>query len=55
MARNGPKGGGRRGAVRSRRQSYNSRNKRWVKFDTESNRIIDVKSGPGPFKGVTKN
>ena len=54
MATNPPKGAGRRGAVKSRRQSYNSKIKRWVKFDSKSGKILDVKSNPKPFKGVSK-
>lgn len=55
MAKNGKPGKGRVGAVRGRRQSYNSSNKSWVKFDRDSGKILDVKSSPGPFKGVTKS
>ena len=54
LATNPPKGAGRRGAVKSRRQSYNSKIKRWVKFDSKSGKILDVKSNPKPFKGVSK-
>lgn len=55
MANNGKPGKGRVGAVRGRRQSYNPSNERWVKFDRASGEILDVKSGPGPFKGITKS
>ncbi|GAA6817906.1 hypothetical protein HpBTM60_04760 [Helicobacter pylori] len=54
MATNPPKGAGRRGAVKSRRQSYNPKTKRYVKFDSKSGKIMDVKSDSKPFKGVSK-
>jgi hypothetical protein len=54
MAKNGPKGGGRRGAVRWRIQYFNPRNNRWVKVDRGSGRIMDVKSNGKPFKSVTR-
>lgn len=54
MAKNGPKGGGRRGAVRDRVQYFNPANNRWVKVDRDTGRIMDVKSNDEPFKGVTR-
>lgn len=27
---------------------------RWVKFDTNSGRIVDHKKSPGPYKGIKK-
>ncbi|MBP7552070.1 MAG: hypothetical protein KA885_01485 [Spirochaetes bacterium] len=55
MATNKPYGDGHRnGAVKNRVQYYNPQNGCFVKFDTETNRILDVKSDGKPFKGVTK-
>ena len=54
MAKNGPKGGGREGAV-SRRSQTKSGNGNWVKRDTTSGRFMDQKtSSSAPFKGVRK-
>lgn len=53
MAKNGPKGGGRKGAVRGRSQ-FRTPNGNWAKRDKDSGRIIDQKKTPGPYKGVTK-
>lgn len=39
--------------VKDRTQSYNSKNDTWVKRDSRTGKILDVKSD-GPFKGVTK-
>lgn len=44
----------RNGAVRNRIQYLNPVNERWIKINTETNRIIDVKSDKTPFKGVRK-
>ena len=53
MATNKPVGDNSRvGAVRNRVQVYNPRTKLWVKINTNSNRIIDVKTTGGKFKGV---
>lgn len=54
MATNGPKGGGRRGAVRGRSQTYNPKTKQWIKRDTSTGRLMDPKSDGTPFKGVRK-
>ncbi len=55
MAKNPPYGDGHRhGAVKGRSQTYNDRNERWVKRDTETGRFIDQKSDRDPFKGVRK-
>ncbi len=54
MAKNGAWGGGRKGAVRGRFQVFNPANGRWVKFDANTGRIMDVKSDGKPFKGVTR-
>ena len=39
-------------AVKERVQIQNPVTKRWVKIDTKSGQIVDVKKTPGPFKGV---
>ena len=55
MATNPPKGDGRRiGAIKSRSQTHNPRNNRWVKRDTETGRFMDQKADNQPFKGVRK-
>jgi hypothetical protein len=46
--------GFRRGAVRDRSQTYNSRTERWVKRNTMNGRFVDQKAGDEPFKGVAK-
>lgn len=53
MATNTDKGF-RKGAVTQRLQVQNPLTKQWVKIDTKSGRIVDVKKTPGPYKGVTK-
>lgn len=55
MATNKPIGDNRRiGAVKNRVQVYNPRTKLWVKINTNTNRIIEVKTTGGKFKGVRK-
>ena len=54
MATNGPKGGGRRGAVKGRSQTLNTKSGRWVKRDTSTGKFMDAKSDAKPFKGVRK-
>lgn len=55
MATNGAKGGGRQGAVKDRTQFQNPNTGLWQKRDSETGRIMDVKtSSDKPFKGVTK-
>jgi hypothetical protein len=54
VAKNGPKGKGRIGAVRGRKQFYNPQNDTWYKVNTETNRIMDGKADGTPFKGVEK-
>ncbi|MGF7213298.1 hypothetical protein GGE65_007936 [Skermanella aerolata] len=54
MATNPPKGDGHRnGAVRDRSQ-FRLPNGHWAKRDTETGRIMDVKSDTVPFKGVRR-
>ncbi|OGZ34970.1 MAG: hypothetical protein A2174_00095 [Candidatus Portnoybacteria bacterium RBG_13_41_18] len=55
MAKNGPKGGGREGMVKSRVQYKNPRTKLFTKADTKSGRFMDDKTSMGKlskFKGV---
>lgn len=54
MAKNGPKGGGRIGAVRGRSQTKNPKTKTWTKRNTTTGQFMDGKSDGKPFKGVTK-
>lgn len=55
MAKNPPYGDGHRhGAVRDRSQTYNPRNDRWTKRDTDTGKFIDQKADEDPFKGVRK-
>lgn len=55
MARNAPKGDGRRrGAVRQRSQTRNTKTKQWVKRDARTGRFMDVKQDGDPFKGVRR-
>lgn len=54
MAKNGKPGGGRNGAVKDRFQAFNPSNQRWVKYDADTGRIMDVKSDGEPFKGVRR-
>ena len=49
-----PRDGHRNGAVRNRSQTYNPRNDRWTKRDSDTGRFIDQKSDSNPFKGVRK-
>jgi hypothetical protein len=53
MAKNGPRGGGRIGAIRSRSQ-FKMPNGHWAKRDKGSGEIMDVKADKAPFKGVRK-
>jgi hypothetical protein len=53
MAKNAPKGPGRRGAVKGRSQ-FIGPGGHHVKRDTETGRILDVKADLTPFKGVRR-
>lgn len=55
MATNGPKGKGRRGAVRKRAQVRNPKSKRWTKVHGKSRKFTDQKADRKPFKGVRKH
>lgn len=53
MAKNGPKGRGRSGSVKSRAQVLSPRNKRWTKVDSKTGRFVDQMARKGKaFKGV---
>lgn len=54
MAKNGPSGKGREGAVDRRSQVYNPKTKLWVKRNDDSGKFIDNKTSGGKFKGVRK-
>lgn len=55
MAKNPPIGDGhRQGQVTDRSQTFNPRNERWVKRDSDTGKFIDQKSDQDPFKGVRK-
>ncbi len=53
MARNAPKGPGRKGAVKQRSQTLGS-NGLWTKRDTNTGRFLDQKADGTPFKGVRR-
>lgn len=53
MAKNGSKGHGRSGKVKSRTQVLSLRNKRWTKVDAKTGRFMDQMAKKGKaFKGV---
>ena len=53
MAKNGPKGGGRKGGVKGRTQVLSPRNKRWTKVDKKTGKFVDQMARKGKaFKGV---
>ena len=53
MAKNGPKGKGRKGEVKRRSQVFSGRNKRWTKVNNKSGRFMDQMSKKGrAWKGV---
>ena len=55
MATNPPKDESRKGAVKERSQFQNPKTGLWTKRDTETGRILDVKtSSPEKFKGIRK-
>ena len=53
LAKNGPKGGGRRGAVKGRSQ-FKTPSGLSAKRNTTTGRIMDVKTSGGDFKGVRR-
>ena len=55
MATNPPKDNSRKGAVKGRSQTLNTKTGNWVKRDSETGRFMDVKTSDNkPFKGVKK-
>ncbi|PIR82521.1 hypothetical protein COU20_01835 [Candidatus Kaiserbacteria bacterium CG10_big_fil_rev_8_21_14_0_10_59_10] len=54
MATNGPKGGGRRGAVAKRDQVYNPRNRRWTKRGSDKKFMDQMSEKHRTFRGVRK-
>jgi hypothetical protein len=53
MAKNGPKGHGRKGTVKRRTQVLSPRNKRWTKVNATTGRFMDQMAKIGrAFKGV---
>ena len=48
----GNAGGHRDGMVKDRIQYENPKNGHYVKVDKDTGKIIDVKSTPGPYKGI---
>lgn len=54
MAKNPPKGSGRRGAVKGRSQVKNPTTGRYVKRDRSTGQFMDQKSDGKPFKGVRR-
>lgn len=54
MAKNGPKGGGRHGAVRGRSQFRNSATGSYTKPDTKTGRFMDSKADSKRVKGVRR-
>ncbi len=55
MAKNSPYGDDHRhGQVRDRSQTYNPKNNRWTKRDTDTGQFMDQKADDKPFKGVRK-
>lgn len=42
------------GSVKDRVQAFNPKTEEWVKMNTETGKIIDVKKDGEPFKGVAK-
>ncbi|MDP2420098.1 hypothetical protein [Sediminibacterium sp.] len=55
MAKNPPKDGARKGAVKNRTQVLNPKTELWTKRDSETGKFLDVKtSEKTPFKGISK-
>lgn len=55
MAKNPPKGPGRVGAVKGRKQVKNEKIDRWIKVDTKTGKFLDQKDDGKPFKGIRKD
>ena len=54
MARNGKPGDGHRNGAVDDRSQFQHPNGHWVKRDSETGKIMDVKSDEKPFKGVRR-
>ena len=55
MATNKPYGDdARKGAVKKRSQTLNTKTDQWVKRDADTGKFMDVKQDGTPFKGVRK-
>lgn len=55
MARNNPYGdNARKGAVKGRSQTFNTKTTQYVKRNAETGKFMDVKQNGTPFKGVRK-
>jgi hypothetical protein len=54
MAKNPPKGPGRKGVVKERSQTKHTKTGRWVKLDRSTGRFMDQKADGKPFKGVRR-
>ena len=54
MAKNKPVDNARIGAVKSRSQTFNPKTGLWVKRNSQTGLLIDVKESGGVFKGVRK-
>lgn len=52
MAKNGPKGHGRKGRIKQRSQLLNPRTKRYIARDASTGRFMNVKSDHAPFKDI---
>jgi hypothetical protein len=53
MAKNGAKGGGRYGAVKSRAQ-FKGPGGRWIKRNSDTGKFMNVKADTSKFKGVRR-
>ena len=56
MAKNPPKGSGRMGEVKDRKQAFNPHNKRFIEINMKTGKFINQKAERyTPFKGVRKH
>jgi len=54
MAKDERPGEGRLGPIKDRKQVFNPHNKHWVEINTNTHKIINVKSDKQPFKDVER-
>ena len=54
MAKNGPKGNGRIGAIDKRTQILNPKTNLWIKRNKNTGEFMDIKTTGDKFKGVRK-